>query len=198
MESVNDLIAALKALPGIGNKSARRIAFHLLKKDDEELAGLGKLISGLKKNLYTCKDCGNISEQNPCAICSDPLRDRKTICIVEDVEAINAFEEAGVYNGIYHILSERIAPLYGQDITDSSIKSLLKHINKLKPDEVIIATSPKFEGDMTYYTLLDILKKAKIKNVTRIAYGIPVGGSIEFADKVTLHAAMESRVGCKS
>ena len=193
MESVNDLIAALKKLPGIGGKSARRIAFHLLKQDDEELETLGTMISTLKKDLHTCEHCGNISEKNPCAICSDPLRDRKTLCIVEDVEAISAFEEAGVYNGLYHILSERIAPLYGEDLTDESINFLLSHIKKLKPDEVIIATSPKFEGDITYYTLLDILKKAKVKNITRIAYGIPVGGSIEFADKMTLHTALESR-----
>ena len=193
MESVNDLIAALKKLPGIGGKSARRIAFHLLKQDDEELETLGTMSSTLKKDLHTCEHCGNISEKNPCAICSDPLRDRKTLCIVEDVEAISAFEEAGVYNGLYHILSERIAPLYGEDLTDESINFLLSHIKKLKPDEVIIATSPKFEGDITYYTLLDILKKAKVKNITRIAYGIPVGGSIEFADKMTLHTALESR-----
>ncbi len=193
MESVNDLIAALKKFPGIGTKSARRIAFYLLKKDDEELAKLGRLISELKKDLYTCENCGNISEQNPCTICSDPLRDRKTLCIVEDAEAISAFEEAGIYNGLYHILSERISPLRGEDLTEKSIAFLLAHIKKLKPNEIIIATSPKYEGDIAYYTLLDILKGTKVKNITRIAYGIPLGGSIEFADRMTLDTAMASR-----
>ena len=194
MDKLNDLIATLKKFPGIGGKSARRIAFHLLKQDEDELTKLGTLISTFKKDLHTCEICGNISEKNPCAICTDPLRDRKTLCIIEDVEALSAFEQAGIYNGIYHVLGERVSPLYGEDLSEDSIKFLLTHIKKLKPEEIIIATSPKFEGDMMYYTLLDILKSVKnAKKITRIAYGIPVGGSIEFADKMTLHTALEAR-----
>ena len=193
MDNLNDLITNLKKFPGVGNKSARRIAFYLLKQDNEELAKLGNMISTLKKDLCTCELCGNISENNPCNICTDPLRDKKLICIVEDVEAIEAFEQAGIYNGLYHVLGGRAAPLRGEDLSDEAIKFLLKHIKKQNPDEVIIATSPKYEGDMTYYTLLEILKGVKVKTVTRIAYGIPVGSSIEFADRVTLHTALEAR-----
>ena len=193
MDSLNDLIAALKKFPGVGGKSARRIAFYLLKQDNEALAKIGSLITTLKKDLYTCDICGNISTKNPCNICTDPLRDKKTLCIVEDVESLSAFEQAGIYSRLYHVLGERVSPLYGEDLSEQSIKFLLTHIKKLKPEEVIIATSPKFEGDMTYYTLLELLKGAKIKTITRIAYGIPVGGSIEFADRMTLHTALEAR-----
>ena len=193
MDSLNDLITILKKFPGVGNKSARRIAFHLIKQKNEELEKLGALISTLKKDLYTCEICGNISNKNPCKICTDPLRDKNILCIVEDVESLSAFEQAGIYNGLYHVLGEHVSPLNGEDLSPESIKLLLTHIKNTKPDEVIIATSPKFEGDMMYYTLLEILKKAKVKKISRIAYGIPVGGSIEFADRMTLHTALESR-----
>lgn len=193
MELLNDLIAALKKFPGIGGKSARRIAFYLLKQDEEYLAELGELISGLKEGFCTCGQCGNISQHDPCNICSDPLRDRKTLCIVEDIEALSAFEQAGIYNGLYHVLGMKVAPAEGRDLTDENVAFLLNHIKTLKADEVIIATSPKFEGDMTYYTLLEVLKNADVKKITRLAFGLPVGGSVEFADSMTLHTALEAR-----
>ena len=192
MDSINELIAFLKQFPGIGKKSARRIALYLLKQDEEYLSTLGQVISGFKKDLQTCGQCGNISHENPCSICADPMRDRKTLCVVEDIEVLSAFEEAGVYNGLYHVLG-RISPLGGQDFDDEAIKFLLKHIKALKADEVIVALSPKIENDMTYYELLNILKKSKVKTVSRLAFGLPVGGAIEFADKMTLHTAIESR-----
>ena len=192
-ENLESLTDIFKKFPGIGSKSARRIAFHLLKQDNEFLNNLGYLIATLKKNLQTCRLCGNLSNKNPCSICSDPLRDRKTLCIVEDIEALSAFEQAGIYSGLYHVLGAEVAPLYGCDLTDECIAFLLSHVKNLKPSEIIIATSPKFEGDMTYYTLLDILKDVKVNKITRIAYGLPVGGSIEFADRMTLHTALEAR-----
>ena len=192
MEALDKLINALKKFPGIGKKSARRIAYYLLRKDDEYLSEFGALIADLKKNLYTCEHCGNISSSNPCSICSDPLRDRKTLCIVDDAESISAFEEAGIYNGVYHILG-RVSPLSGEDLSDDAADFLLKHIHELGAEEVIIATNPKLEGDMAYYTLLEVLKNAGVENVTRLAYGLPVGGSIEFADRATLNTAISSR-----
>ena len=193
MDSLNDLTAAFKKFPGLGSKSARRIVFYLLKQDEEELKRLGGLVANLKKDLKTCSECGNISNQNPCAICSDPLRDKKTLCIVEDLESLSAFEQAGIYNGIYHVLSERLSPLNGEELSDDSAKFLLRHVKKLKPSEIIIATSTSIEGDMTLYTLVQLLKGVKHTKITRLAFGLPLGSSIEFADKLTLHASLDAR-----
>ena len=193
MDRLNDLAAALKKFPGIGLKSARRIAYHLIKQDNDTLEALGTLIANLKKGLHTCGQCGNISEHNPCSICTDPLRDRKTLCIVDDIEALSTFEQSGVYNGLYHILGGRVSPIDGEELSSEAIDFLLGHIEALGADEVIIATSPKVEGDMTYYTLLDVLRKSGAEKVTRIAYGLPVGGAIEFADRMTLNTALEAR-----
>ncbi|MBQ7543377.1 MAG: recombination protein RecR [Synergistaceae bacterium] len=191
--ALNDLVTALKKFPGIGLKSARRIAYHLIKQDNDTLEALGTLIANLKKGLHTCGQCGNISEHNPCSICTDPLRDRKTLCIVDDIEALSTFEQSGVYNGLYHILGGRVSPIDGEELSSEAIDFLLGHIEALGADEVIIATSPKVEGDMTYYTLLDVLRKSGAEKVTRIAYGLPVGGAIEFADRMTLNTALEAR-----
>ncbi len=193
MDSLNDLVNIMKKLPGLGTKSAIRIAYYLLNKNDKFLAEFGSLISNLKKGLYVCKICGNISEKNPCNICSNPLRDKKTICVVEDLESLAAFEHAGIYKGVYHVLGERVSPLDGEDLSRETIESLMRHIKTNRPDEIIIATNPVIEGDLTFYTLLDILKNLGIRKISRIAYGLPVGGSIEFADKMTLHTALDAR-----
>ena len=193
MESVDKLVAVMRKFPGIGAKSAKRIAYYLMRQDNDYLAEIGDLIADLKKGLYTCEQCGNISETNPCRICSDPFRDRKILCIVSDIEAIAAFEQAGIYNGLYHVLNGRVSPLDGEELTDEAISFLVKHINSLGAEEVIIAAAQKAEGDMTYYTLLDVLRASSAKKVTRIAYGLPVGTSVEFADTITLHTALEAR-----
>ena len=190
---MDELISALKKLPGIGQRSARRIAFYLLRQNENELKNLGALISNLRNNLYTCEHCGNISADNPCKICEDPLRDKKTLCIVQDVEALTVFEQSGSYNGLYHVLNSSISPLKDDDLSDDDADFLVKHIKELEPDEVIIATNPKIEGDFAYYTLLELIKSAGVKKITRLAYGLPVGGSVVFADKFTLHTAIEAR-----
>ena len=193
MDSINDLTAAFKKFPGLGSRSARRIVFYLLKQDERELKQIGALIANLKEDLKTCSECGNISNQDPCPICSDPLRDRKTLCIVEDLESLSAFEQAKIYNGIYHVLGGRISPLDGEELSDDSAKFLLRHVKKLKPSEIIIATSTSIEGDMTLYTLEQLLKGIKNAKITRLAFGLPLGSSIEFADKLTLHASLDAR-----
>ena len=193
MDPLNELVNTFKKFPGLGVKSARRIAFYLLKQNDADLYALGKLIATLKNNLKTCELCGNISHKSPCEICSNPLRDKKTLCIVEDIEALSAFEQAGIYNGVYHVLGARVSPLDGEDLSDEATEFLLRHVKELKPDEIIIATSPKIEGDLTFYTLLKVLEKMRIKTISRLAYGLPVGGSIEFADRMTLHTALDAR-----
>ncbi len=189
MESLDSLINALKKFPSLGPKSARRIAFYLLRQDTKELERIGSLISGLRKNLVTCSQCGNISSKDPCNICTDPLRDRNIMCVVDDVESLSAFEQSGIYNGLYHVLGGRISG----GLSDESAEALSRHTRQLKPDEVIIATSPRIESDISYYEITDILRGAGVDNVTRIAYGLPLGGSIEFADRMTLHTALEGR-----
>ena len=195
MDSINDLTETLKKFPGLGSKSAQRIVFYLLKQDNEELNRLGFMIANLKKNLKTCSECGNLSTKDPCEICSDPLRDKKTLCIVEELESLQAFEQAKIYNGLYHVLGTQTAPLLDREITRESADFLLSHIENLKPKEIIIATSPSIEGNMTQYSLIDIIKKARNINakITRLAFGLPLGGSIEFADKLTLHTSLEAR-----
>ena len=192
MEALDELITYVKKFPGLGKKSAKRIAFYLIKQDKEYLEHFGAVISGLKDKIFTCEQCGNISDSNPCSICSDPLRDHKTLCIVEDIESIAVLEETGVYNGVYHVLG-KLSPIENLDAEDKALAFLTEHIKALKAEEVIVAATPKVEGDMTYYALIDFLKHSGVKRVTRIAFGLPVGTSISFADRSTLNTALEDR-----
>lgn len=202
MDPISELIASFKKFPGVGGKSARRMVFHLLKREPEELAELGRRIATLKDRLTTCSECGNISESDPCPLCSDALRDRGIICVVENIDDLVAFEQAGIYNGMYHVLGGRVSPFDDEELSGESIDFLLSHIRELKAREVIIATNPRMEGDLTYYTLLEILREAEDLpeglKISRLAFGLPVGGSIEYADRVTLHMALESRVAADS
>ncbi len=196
MDPIARLIAHFTKFPGVGNKSARRMVFYLLKQDVAQLRELGAGIASLKDDLHTCSECGNISEGDPCPICRDALRDRRTLCVVENIDDLVSFEQAGIYNGLYHVLGGRVSPFDDEDLTPESVEFLLNHIRELGAEEVIIATNPRMEGDLTYYALLDVLKglgaEGKLR-VTRLAFGLPVGGSIEFADRMTLHTALESR-----
>ena len=201
MDPIADLILAFTKFPGVGNKSARRMVFYLLKRDSAELQDLGRRIATLKDELCVCSRCGNVSSRDPCPICSDALRDRETLCVVEDIDDLVSFEQAGIYNGLYHVLDNRVSPFDDEDLSPESVEFLLRHIRDLRAEEVIIATNPRMEGDLTYYALLDILrgldgqeeKSGEKLRVTRLAFGLPVGGSIEFADRMTLHTALESR-----
>lgn len=195
MDPIAELIASFSKFPGVGNKSARRMVFHLLKRGPAELRELGERIATLKDRLRICSECGNISDVDPCPICRDALRDRRTLCVVEEVDDLVSFEQAGIYDGLYHVLGGRVSPLDDEDLSEESVASLVSRIRELDAREVIVATNPRMEGDLTYYTLLDVLKGAGIKGlrVSRLAFGLPVGGSIEFADRMTLHTALESR-----
>ena len=201
MDPIADLILSFTKFPGVGNKSARRMVFYLLKRDSAELQDLGRRIATLKDELCVCSRCGNVSSGDPCPICSDALRDRETLCVVEDIDDLVSFEQAGIYNGLYHVLDNRVSPFDDEDLSPESVEFLLRHIRDLRAEEVIIATNPRMEGDLTYYALLDILrgldgpeeKSGGKLRVTRLAFGLPVGGSIEFADRMTLHTALESR-----
>jgi recombination protein RecR len=173
------------------------MAFFLLKQDESFLRAMGGAIAELKDNLVRCGECGNISDTDPCRICADALRDRGTLCVVESIDDLASFEQAGVYHGLYHVLDGRVSPLDDQDLSCECVDFLLKHIADAGAEEVIIATNPRMEGDLTYFALREILMERlgdRAVKISRLAFGLPVGGSIEFADRVTLHTALESRV----
>jgi recombination protein RecR len=173
------------------------MAFFLLRQDESFLRAMGSAIADLKDRLYTCGECGNISDSDPCSICVDPLRDRTTLCVLESIDDLASFEQAGIYNGLYHVLGCKVSPLEDQNLSEGCADFLLRHIAGTGAREVIIATNPRMEGDLTYFTLLEILKDSAADGglkISRLAFGLPVGGSIEFADRMTLHTALESRI----
>jgi recombination protein RecR len=190
-ESVEKLINLLARLPGIGRKSAGRLAFHLLKIQKEEALELADAIRDVKEKVGFCSVCYSISESDPCHICSDPNRRNDVICVLEESVDLAAMEKVEGYNGLYHILCGRISPLDGVGPDDLKIKELLDRINS-DVKEVIIATNPNVEGEATALYLAKLLKPLDIK-VTRIARGLPVGSDLEYADGVTLSRALEGR-----
>ena len=198
MDPITALISSFAKFPGVGNKSARRMVFYLLKRDPSELRQLGERIASLKDELRACGECGNISDMDPCPICRDALRDRGTLCVVEDIDDLVSFEQAGIYNGLYHVLGGRVSPFDDEELDEAGVAFLLSHIRALEAREVIIATNPRMEGDLTYYSLLEALRGAEgLRDdirISRLAFGLPVGGSIEYADRMTLHTALESRI----
>ncbi len=189
---IEKLTAALCRLPGIGEKSARRIVFHLLGQPAVFSRDLSEAVRTLKERLHPCPECGNYTEDDPCPVCADPLRDRKIMCVVETAEDLMCLEQASVFNGLYHVLGGRVSPLDGEDLDNRVLDALQDRILELGIREVIIATNPCVEGDLTYFAVLDALKSCGIR-LSRLAYGLPVGGSIGYADRVTLHAALEAR-----
>lgn len=191
--SLDRLISLLKKLPGIGEKSARRMAFYIFQKGDSFGQELSEAVLEVQQKLMLCQCCGNLTETQPCAICSDPLRDRNSLCIVEALEDLMSIEQSGLYNGLYFVLGTAISPLEDREsLLPETVQRLRKHIGANPIEEIIIATNPRIEGDMTFYALLEALRDLPVRK-SRLAYGLPVGGSIEFADRVTLHAALESR-----
>lgn len=188
------LIDELGRMPGIGPKSAQRIAFHLLKVPEEDAKRLAQAIVNAKAKVRFCDTCFNISDEPRCAVCTDDRRDRTTICVVEESRDIVALEKTGVYKGLYHVLLGAINPLEGIGVDQLKIRELMVRINEADPviEEVIISTNPNTEGDVTAMYLQRILEPFKIK-VTRLASGLPVGGDLEYADELTLGRAIEGR-----
>lgn len=187
----------LKKLPGVGEKSARRMAFFLLQQGHEFDEELARSISEVSERLTTCEKCGNLTDVQPCAVCRDPLRNQSQLCITETLEDLVCLEQSGLFNGIYFVLGTTLSPLEDRDeLPQETVRLLKKRLEEYPVEEVIIATNPRIEGDMTFHALLDVLKGTHVKK-SRLAYGLPVGGSIEFADRVTLHAALESRLEVK-
>ncbi|MEE1375001.1 MAG: recombination mediator RecR [Clostridia bacterium] len=190
---LNRLINEFSKLPGIGGKTAQRLAFHVLSLNTPEVESLANAIRDAKQNLRYCSVCGNLTDQDPCAICSDPQRDPKVICVVESPQDVLAMERIREFNGRYHVLHGTISPVEGIGPGDINLKSLIVRLQKEpEVEEVIIATNPNIEGEATAMYISRLLKPSGIR-VTRIAHGIPVGGDLEYADEVTLLKAMEGR-----
>lgn len=192
-KSLNRLINEFAKLPGIGNKTAQRLAFHVLSLSDEEAARLAGAITEAKRSLHYCSICGNLTDTDPCAICSDDTRDNRVICVVESPQDVLAMERIREYRGRYHVLHGVISPVEGIGPGDINLKSLIQRLQKEdEVQEVIVATNPNIEGEATAMYIARLLKPSGIK-VTRIAHGIPVGGDLEYADEVTLLKAVEGR-----
>ena len=191
--SLNKLINEFSKLPGIGGKTAQRLAFHVLSLTDREAESLAESIVEAKRSLHYCSVCGNLTDKDVCGICSDAARDRSVICVVETPQDVLAMERIREYRGTYHVLHGAISPAEGVGPADINLKSLIERLQTSdEVKEVIIATNPNIEGEATAMYIARLLKPAGIK-VTRIAHGIPVGGDLEYADEVTLLKAMEGR-----
>ena len=168
------------------------MVFYLLRQEPEKIRGFGEAVLSLSKNITRCSECGAVTDTDPCAICTDPFRDRRLICVVENEEDCVAMEQAGIFNGLYHVLGGRTSPLDDEEIPEESLERLRRRVEEGGVQEIILATAPRIEGDLTAYSVQEALKGLPVR-VSRLSYGLPVGGSIGFADRVTLHMAMEAR-----
>jgi len=189
------LVARLSGLPGIGKKTAQRLAFHIMKQDRDEALGLARAIEDVKNNVHHCSVCYNLTETDPCPICSDVKRDQSHICVVENPSDVNAIEKAGIYRGVYHVLGGALSPLDNIGPDELHIHGLEKRLER-GIEEVIIATNPTVEGEATAAYIANLLEDRPV-SVTRIARGLPVGGDLELADKVTLARSLEGRMNMK-
>ena len=190
---LNRLVNELSKLPGIGGKTAQRLAFHILSLSDQEAENLADSIVGARRSLHYCSICGNLTDQDPCIYCSDETRDPSVICVVETPQDVIAMERIREYRGRYHVLHGAISPAEGIGPNEINLKSLIVRLQKDdRVKEIIVATNPNIEGEATAMYIARLLKPTGIK-ITRIAHGIPVGGDLEFADEITLLKAMEGR-----
>jgi len=192
-KTLENLIDEFSRLPGIGRRSAKRIAFHLLHKTPEDSKALAKALVDFVENVHFCSICHSITENDPCEICADPRRQRSIICVVEEVSDLIAIEATNSYRGLYHVLGGVLDPLSGIGPEEITIDSLVERVKSGDIDEVVIAANPNTEGDTTAMFIAKILAPFGVE-VTRIARGLPVGGDLEFADKSTLSRAIENRV----
>jgi recombination protein RecR len=189
---VQELIDELGRLPGIGPKSAQRIAFHIVQTEHFDVSRLAEILSEVRTKVRFCEICGNVSEQSTCAICRDPRRDASLICVVEEAKDVVAIERTREFRGLYHVLGGAISPIDGVGPDELRIRQLMQRLADGTVVEVIIATDPNLEGEATATYLSRLLTTLEIK-VTRLASGLPVGGDLEYADEVTLGRAFEGR-----
>ena len=188
-EPMTRLIDELKKLPGVGNKSAQRLAFHILRSSEDDATLLANAVREVKSKLRLCSICNNITDVDPCVYCSNPTRNQQLICVVEEPTNISSIERTRDFNGVYHVLHGTLSPLHGVGPEHLRISNLIKRMENGRIEEVILATNPTVEGEATATKLL----KSEGVKVTRIATGVPVGSDIEYADEVTMQKAMEGR-----
>jgi recombination protein RecR len=191
-EPMARLIDELKKLPGVGSKSAQRLAFHILRSSEDDADALAGAIHDVKASLRLCSVCNNITDVDPCTYCSSATRNQRLICVVEEPTNIAAVEKTRHYNGVYHVLHGSISPIHGVGPEQLRISNLMKRVEDGQADEIILATNPTVEGEATATYLSGQLRRAGLK-VTRIATGIPAGSDIEYADEITMLKAMEGR-----
>jgi len=187
-----NLINELTKLPGVGGKSASRIAYHILKRTNGEAESLANAIVEVKSKIFRCSICNNMTDVEPCAICSDPRRDASVICVVEEAFNIPTIEQTRDFRGMFHVLLGALSPLKGVGTHDIDVGGLLKRVQGGSVREVIVATNPNVEGEATALYLAQQLRPLDVK-VTRLAFGLPVGGDLEYADQVTMAKALEGR-----
>lgn len=191
-DPITRLIEKFASLPGIGRKSAQRLAFYVIGMDEKEVQELADAILSAKKNVKYCSVCCNLTDGDICPVCSSAKRDKKTIMVVENPRDLAAYERTKEYNGVYHVLHGAISPMSGITPSDIKLKELLERIQNDTPQEIILATNPTVEGEATAMYISKLIKPLGIK-VTRIANGVPVGGDLEYVDQVTLARALEGR-----
>ena len=191
-EPMSRLIDELKKLPGIGAKSAQRLAFHILRSSDDDAVALAAAVRDVKAQLRLCSVCNNITDVDPCSYCSSATRNQRLVCVVEEPTNIQAVEKTRHYNGVYHVLHGSISPLHGVGPEHLRISNLVRRIDSGEVDEVILATNPTVEGEATAMYLSQQVRRPGVK-VTRIATGIPAGSDIEYADEVTMLKSIEGR-----
>lgn len=192
MSAIDDLTGELARLPGIGRKTALRLAFHLLKAPSDDAQRLARAIVTVRERVRPCEVCGNLTEATPCAICANPRRDVALVCVVEEASDIMAIERTGEYRGMYHVLGGRLSPLDGIGPSELNVQPLLRRVGGGAVSEVVLATNPSVEGEATAQYLRTLIVPLGVR-VTRIARGLPVGGDLEYADGVTIAEALIHR-----
>ena len=193
MSAIEELVAEFAKLPGIGRKTAQRLTYFLLKQPREDSARLARAVAALGERVHACSRCGNLTEADPCAICTDPRRDQATVCVVEEASDVLAIERAGEYRGVYHVLGGRLSPLDGVGPDQLNIASLARRVeNGGSVREVILATNPSVEGEATAHYLERLVHGSGV-GVSRLARGLPVGSELEYADGETIAQAIAAR-----
>ena len=191
-ESIKNLVESFKYLPGIGEKTAERLAFSILELEDEQISMFSESIKDVKERVHKCKDCNTLTDDELCFVCNDPTRDNKILCVVEDTKSVFLFEKLGMFHGKYHVLDGLISPLDGVNPEDIGLSKLLDRIKKEKFEEIIFAFKPSIEGETTSLYIKRVLEDMNIR-ITRLASGVPIGADMEYVDSLTLERAIKDR-----